>query len=195
MASTATVWHKHGVDEAGEQRGRRQRRLPKPLDEERLRELALHYVGKFATTRAKLRTYLNRKLRERGWAGEAPVDVAALVERIAELGYVDDRAFALAKAGALTARGLGTRRVRQALQQAGVAEQDAEDGERLAAEQASQSALRYARRKRIGPFALTAPDPAAREKALAAMIRAGHGFQLARAIVDAPPGEDFNLED
>lgn len=187
------MWHKHGVDEAGDQRGRRQRRVPKPLDEERLRELALHYVGRFATTRAKLRTYLNRKLRERGWAGAAPADVAALVERIGELGYVDDHAYAVAKASSLSARGFGTRRVRQALQQAGVAEDDAEDGEQLARDQALDSALRFARRKRIGPFAVGETDSAAREKALAALIRAGHDFRLARRIVEAAPGEELNL--
>lgn len=189
------MWHKHGVDEAGDQRGRRQRRAPRPLDEERLRDLALHYVGKFATTRAKLRTYLTRKLRERGWAGAAPADVAALVERIGELGYVDDQAFGLAKANALSSRGFGSRRVRQALQQAGVSEVDAEDGEALARSQATESALRFARRKRIGPYALGHADPAAREKALAALIRAGHEFGLARRIVDAAPGEEFNLDD
>lgn len=189
------MWHKHGVDEAAQPTGRRERRKAKPLDEERLRELALHYVGRFATTRAKLKAYCERKLRERGWAGERPPDVAALVERIGELGYVDDRVFALAKAGSLTARGLGGRRVRQALHQAGVDEGDAEGGLQLADEQAGESALRFARRKRIGPFATTKADQPAREKALATMIRAGHGFALARKIVDAEPGEELNFED
>ncbi|WP_114227003.1 MULTISPECIES: regulatory protein RecX [Sphingomonas] len=183
------------MDEAGQQRARRERRAPKPLDEERLRELALHYVGRFATTRAKLRTYLERKLRERGWAGAQPPDTAALVERIGELGYVDDRVFALAKAGSLTARGLGGRRVRQALHQAGVGEEDAAGGLDLAAGQAGESALRFARRKRIGPFALLRPDPAGREKALAALVRAGHDFTLAKRIVAAEPGEDVVFDD
>jgi len=189
------VWHKHGVDGAGQQRGRREKRAPRPLDDDSLRELALRYVGRFATTRAKLGTYLQRKLRERGWVGEQPADIAALVGRIGELGYVDDRAFALAKAGALTARGLGGRRVRQALNQAGVAEDDAEEGLGLAAGRAAESALRFARRRRIGPFAPTRPDPAGREKSLAAMVRAGHDFALSKKIVDAGPGEDLALDD
>jgi regulatory protein len=194
MASSRTMWHKHGVDGGGQQRESRGRRTPKPLDEDRLRELALHYVGRFATTRSKLRTYLERKLRERGWAGERPADVATLVERIGELGYVDDGAFALAKAGALTKRGLGSRRVRQALQQAGVEEGDAEAGLDLAAGRASESALRFAQRKRIGPYALSKPDTETREKALAALVRAGHDFALAKRIVAAEPGEDVNLQ-
>ena len=189
------MWHKHGVDGAGQERGRREKRAPRPLDDDSLRELALRYVGRFATTRAKLGTYLQRKLRERGWAGEQPADIPALVGRIGELGYVDDRAFALAKAGALTARGLGGRRVRQALHQAGVDEDDAEEGLDLAAGRAAESALRFARRRRIGPFAVAKPDPAGREKSLAAMVRAGHDFALSRKIVDAAPGEEPTLDD
>ena len=48
----------------------REIRAPKPLDAPRLEELALAYVARFATSAAKLETYLRRKLRERGWEGE-----------------------------------------------------------------------------------------------------------------------------
>lgn len=188
------MWHNQGVGRGTESEGRAPgRRSPRPLDEERLRELALHYVGRFATTRAKLATYLNRKLRERGWAGEGTPDLPALVERLAELGYVDDRAFGVAKAGSLTARGYGKRRVRQALAMAGVGEEDATEGTAIAEERAADAALRFAARRRIGPFAPEPHDPVQREKALAAMIRAGHDFALARAIVDATPGNPPEL--
>ena len=53
----------------------RERRVLQPLDEQGLNGLALRYVERFATTRAKLRAYLDRKLRERGWA-EAGVPTA-----------------------------------------------------------------------------------------------------------------------
>ena len=42
-----------------------------PLDQEGLERLALFYAGRYATTRAKLRTYLKRKVAERGWSGSA----------------------------------------------------------------------------------------------------------------------------
>ncbi len=62
------------------------RRKPRPpLDKSALDELALRYVGRFATTRAKLISYLGRKLRERGWAGSREADVAAVADRLAEL--------------------------------------------------------------------------------------------------------------
>ena len=123
----------------------------RPLGPQELERLALFYAGRYASTRAKLRTYLVRKLRERGWEGEGEPPVERLVERFSALGYVDDRAFATARADALGRRGYGARR--------------------------------------IGPFAQEVPDPPQREKALGAMLRAGHPLGLARRLVDAPPGE------
>ena len=160
-----------------------------PLTAEKLDELAISYVGRFATSRARLRSFLTRKLRERGWAGTAEPPIDELTEKLVRLGYVDDRAYALAKARSLTARGYGGRRVRLALSHAGIAEEDSGDANELAAAEAYEAALRYARRKRIGPYADARPDQKHRERALAAMIRAGHGFAIARAVVDLGPGE------
>ncbi|MBO0750062.1 MAG: RecX family transcriptional regulator, partial [Porphyrobacter sp.] len=94
-------------------RPERRRRAPKPLDSARLQELALAYVARFSTTAAKLERYLLRKLRERGWDGPGEPQPGALVERYVELGYVDDEAFARARASGLLRRGYGERRVRQ----------------------------------------------------------------------------------
>ena len=170
-------------------------RKPKPLNAERLHELALFYVGKFATTRSKLSAYLNRKLRERGWEGDATPDVDRLVERLAGSGLVDDALYALSKSRSLSERGYGAARVRQSLRAAGVDEEDGAAAHELAADEAASAALRFARRRRIGPFAEAVPDRAGRERALAAMIRAGHGFDLAKAVVDAEPGSDLDLEE
>ena len=69
-----------------------------PLDDRGLNELAVRYVGKYATTRAKLAAYLSRKVRERGWGGDSDPAIAGIVDRFAELGYVDDAGYALDKA-------------------------------------------------------------------------------------------------
>ena len=170
-------------------------RKRKPLNAERLHELALFYVGKFATTRSKLSAYLNRKLRERGWEEDAAPDVDRLVERLAGSGLVDDALYALSKSRSLSERGYGAARVRQSLRAAGVDEEDGAAAHELAADEAASAALRFARRRRIGPFADAVPDRAGRERALAAMVRAGHGFDLAKAVVDAQPGSDPDLEE
>jgi len=175
---------------------RSQGRKPRPpLDKERLNELALFYVGRYATTRAKLSAYLERKIRERGWGPGDPADVERLVERFAETGLVDDASFALAKSRSLSERGYGRGRVRQALRAAGIDDVDGEAARELAAEQAVDAALRFARRRRIGPFADAIPGRAGREKAIAAMVRAGHSFELAKAVVDMSPGSEFDVEE
>jgi regulatory protein len=160
------------------------RRAPKPLDEARLKELALAYVARFATTAVKLERYLARKLRERGWEGERAPDVHAVAARMAELGYIDDAAWAGAKSNALLRKGLGAKRIAQTLNEAGVSEGIRRD---LAPGRAARrrAALDFARRKRLGPFDAHDADPARREKQLAALLRAGHGFDLARAVLDA----------
>lgn len=167
-------------------RFRTSRRPRPPLDTAGLRELGLAYVGKFATTKSKLADYLRRKVAERGWSGTDQPDIDGLVEQFAGSGYVDDEAYALAKSRSLTARGYGAARVRQSLHAAGVDEEDAGPARELAAEQAEEAALRFARRRRIGPFAEEPSDRAAREKAIAALIRAGHSYEIARKVVETP---------
>jgi regulatory protein len=174
---------------------RRGPRKPRPpLDEAKLNELALAYVARFATSRAKLASYLARKIRERGWAGSGDPPIAGLVEKAARAGYVDDSAYALSKARSLTGRGYGERRVAQALHAAGITEADGEPARDHARDDAVEAALRFARRRRIGPFASEPGDSSAQEKALAAMIRGGHGFLLSKAILSLPPGSEIDVE-
>jgi len=162
-----------------------------PLDPEGLERLGLHYAGRYATTRSKLAAYLVRKVRERGWSGEAAPEsvVESLVERFAGLGYVDDRAFASARAASLMRRGYGERRVEQALRAAGIGEEEGEPARTEAKEGAWAAALRFAERKRIGPWAETEPDRDTRHKAFGAMIRAGHPIDIARRLLESKPGE------
>ena len=152
------------------------RRAAPPLTQDALHELALRYVGKYATTRAKLRTYLSRKLRERGWDGEREPDLEALANRFAELGYIDDAAYALGQARSLSARGFGRRRVEEKLRVAGIEDFDAAEARDHAQNEQLAAALRFAERRRLGPFATGSADRIQREKWLASMVRAGHDF-------------------
>ena len=160
-----------------------------PIDAPALERLALRYAERYATTRAKLRAYLVRKLRERGWDGEGEPGVEALVERFAALGYVDDRGFALAKASSLGRRGFGPRRVGEALRAAGIEEADGAEAHSHARDNAWTAAVRFAERKRIGPFAAERAEREQREKAIGAMMRAGHSLDFARRLVNAAPGD------
>lgn len=159
-------------------------RKPSPLSDTKLEELALAYVARFATTRAKLEAYLVRKLRERGWDGEQMPDPGALSRRFAEAGYVDDAVYARMKADSLLRRGYGGRRVGEALRAAGVEEGLREDVAPARVE-ALRAAVALARRRRFGPWHDPLPDRLLRDKQVAAMLRAGHTLDNARQIVEA----------
>ena len=178
------LWHNDGVTH-------RREPLP-PLDAAALDRLALRYVERFATTRARLADYLGRKIRERGWTGPA-IDPAAVAQRLGDLGYVDDRLFAEGKARAMARRGLGERRVKAAFRADGIGEDDAIAATDAASTDTVEAALTLARRKRIGPYGDGSADRHGREKHLAQMIRGGHSFALARRIVDMAPGDDVDL--
>jgi len=181
------------------------RKPPRPMDAARLEEMALAYVARFATSAGKLRAYLRRKLRERGWQGPDGADpedarggealaegfgrAEALVERFVAVGYVDDESFAKARSGSLQRRGFGTRRIVEELGAAGIEE---ELRERVLPGEGAQrrAALALARKRRFGPFGVGASDPAVRQKQIAAMLRAGHGLEAARRLVSAASPED-----
>ena len=165
-------------------RPRPERRQPKPIDAARLNDLALGYAARFAVSAAKLADYLRRKLRERGWAGEDEPPVAEIVARLVAAGYVDDTAYARAKTGAMLRRGLGMRRVRAALDAAGIGEQDRSEAVPGEAE-ARRAALALAVRRRLGPYGPPPADRQAREKQIAALLRSGHPLDSARFLVNA----------
>ena len=178
-------------------------REPRPIDAAQLQDMALGYAARYATTAAKLRRYLQRKLGERVWTPADPPDIEALVTRLAELGYVNDRAYAASKQRDLTARGFGAGRVRGALAAAGVARDDVAavltpaDG--MIADPYAP-AIAFARRRRFGPFARDGADgdPVRRSRELAAMARAGHDFAVARRVLgaaDAAAAEALSLQD
>ena len=155
-----------------------------PLDSEALDRLALHYVGRYATTRSKLKHYLARKLKERGWAGASRPDIEQLAERFSNLGYIDDSAFAAARASSLQRRGYGERRVSQSLRAAGIEDEDLAAVREQVEEGAREAALRFARRKRIGPFASHEPGREEKQKAFAAMMRAGHPMDIVKEVLN-----------
>ncbi len=206
-----------GTPSGGKRRGAREqngeRKKARPLDQTTLRDLALSYAARFSTTAAKVEGYLARKIRERGVAEDADgrtldLDVAGLVTRLIELGYVDDDAYARTRSRDLTARGFGKRRVEQVLWAAGVEEQTR--ASHAPGEGASRrAAMLLAKKRRLGPFGdgepqkrFDTPDARAQahklhEKQVAAILRAGHVYEHARFILtaaDAQQVEDWVIE-
>lgn len=162
---------------------------PKPLDAPQLQRLALDYVGRYATTRAKLASYLRRKIRERGWDGDDVPPTDSIVERFVVLGYINDHLFAESRADSMLRRGYGFHRITTALQQAGIDQDITQTLRQKIADGAIEAALAFARRKRIGPFSREPYDAVQRNRAFAALIRAGHSFDISQQILDADPTE------
>ena len=112
-----------------------------------------------------------------GRARASPIS-RPIAERFAELGYIDDAAFALSKARSLAGRGYGKRRLVE--QAAG--RRRRRGGRRLM--RAHMRTRRRCHRRCASPSAagwarlrpLRCVSRKDKEKALAAMVRAGHGF-------------------
>ena len=175
---------------APETRARKERKPPKPLDPAALQAIAVRYVERFQTTRARLLRLLQQKLRQRGWEeGLPPPDMEAIADRMVELGYVNDATFAEARVRGLSRRGMGAGRVKQDLAAYGV-DRDVVT-EALSDHDSWAAALDFARRKRLGPFGAGVADQKMRAKQMGAMARAGHSFDMARRVVDAGSVEEL----
>lgn len=165
---------------------------PKQATPEYLEKAALHYLERYASSRANLRRVLmgkvERSARFHGTDREAGAKaVEQLLDRLARAGYLDDAAYARSRAISLHRAGHGAQAIRMKLRQKGVDEdtcwaaleslEEEADAPELAA------ALRYARKRRLGPY--RAPDRRAAnaERDMAALARKGFSLDLARQVV------------
>jgi regulatory protein len=152
-----------------------------PPDDASLREAALNYLARYATTEAGLRRVLQRRIDR--WAHQAAdrddagthvaaakSAIPAIVARMVELGLVNDAEYAETRARGLALSGRSRRTITSRLMAKGVAPDRAREvlpdhaGGELA------SALILARKRRIGPFRKSEPD---RNRELGVLARAG----------------------
>lgn len=149
--------------------------------------MALAYVARFATSAHRLHAYLARKLAARGWAEEGEPPIGAVVARMVALGYIDDAAFARARGAGMLRRGLGARRIGQALHRDRI-EADVIEAASGSEHERRQAALMLAQRRRLGPFGPLAGAADRRKEAerqVATLVRGGHSLAFARALVEA----------
>jgi len=174
------------------------RRPPKRITPARLRRMVAHYLDRYATTEAHLRRLFQRRIRRAAaHHDDDPAEGERLLEdeirRVVRLGLVDDAQFAVDRGRRLLRRGNGPRQVRAKLRAKGVSAQCIDEAmERLTEElgdPAHHALLRYARRRRLGPFG-PHPDPASRppeisKRQLGKLARAGFSYDQARRVLDA----------
>lgn len=155
-----------------------------------LKDAALHYLGRYAASTARLRQVMLRRIRRSAQANELdPQPLLDELERVIAMlirtGLLNDESFAEGRVRSLNRRGGSRRQIAGKLAAAGVAqatttralaalEEDTPDAEFAAA-------VAYAKRRRLGAYR-TQPDetPERRRKDLMAMARAGFALGLAR---------------
>lgn len=170
---------------------RRARRAP--VTQDRLHRAALAYLARHAASTWSVRQVLGRRIQRA--AAEHETDPAAaqewvdaVIARLTRAGLLDDAAFAANRARTLFERGLPPRMIRMKLAEKGVG--DAECDAALAAigldhdDPDMAAAIRFARRRRLGPFARDGAGRT-RDKELAAMARAGFGYRTASRVLEA----------
>lgn len=178
---------------------RRQGRQPRKATPNYLRNSALHYLERYATSSAHLRRLLLVKVARSAAAHGTDAEAGAaavetLIGRLIAQGLLDDAAFARTKARSLHRRGGSARAIRGRLSQLGLGPDLIEAAFAALAEDVGDAefaaAVGYARRRRLGPYR---SDPADREERrehdLAALGRRGFSYELARRIVEAESPE------
>jgi regulatory protein len=172
----------------------KKKRIPRKISESYLRNAALYYLQRFSSSSENLRQVLIRKVRKASLHHDTDEAVALVwiddvVARFLESGLLDDLAYAESKVRALRDRGNSSRLITSKLVAKGVSQAIIQDALHAISERdgnaETEAAMRFARRRRLGPFGASDKREDKRDKSLAAMARAGFSYDLAQRIVDA----------
>jgi regulatory protein len=169
------------------------RKPPKSPTPERLEKAAYAYLERYAASREGVRKVLMRRVERAARAGiadreEATASVDAVLAKLAAKGLLDDKVYAEGLAGSLARRGMARGRIAERLKLKGVAREEIAAALEAVDETGDDDrarAIRWAKKKRLGPFGDPAKRAARRMRDIAALARAGFALDLARKIVDA----------
>ena len=190
---------------------------PAALDDAALNDAALAHLARYATTQAGLLRVLDRRIDRWARAQEttdlhaadpdttaqtatrARAAARAITARLAAQGLSDDAAFAASRARSLTRAGRSRQAIAAHLAARGIERNAAADAMPAHEDAELAAALACAKRRRIGPFRRAKPDapgfdqtpldPAARNRELATLARAGFPRAIAQRALACPPDE------
>jgi regulatory protein len=168
-----------------------------PPDAASLREAALNYLARYATTEAGLRQVLLRRIDL--WARQAAgrddvaertaaarATVPGIVARMVELGLLNDAAFAESRARGLALSGRSRRAITTRLMAKGIDPERARTVLPEGEHSELVSALILTRKRRIGAFRKAEPN---RDKELGVLARAGFPRDVALRALDMEADE------
>jgi regulatory protein len=190
---------------------RRSKRLLAAADltEAWVHEAIVSYLNRYDATSALLRERIVARVRERLQPGLDASERHAVLERVSQLadevlsrlqgsGVVDDSRFARELVRSLRERGASAKVIRERLRGRRVAGEVIEAALEASAEETQQSpelaaALKFVRRRRLGPHRPRDLRQAMLKKDLGALARAGFDFSTAsQALGAALDGEEFD---
>ena len=163
---------------------------PKKPTKVRLRNIALYYLERFETSEDNLRTVLRRRIDKYAFfdkeynPAEAYTWADEVVEECANK-FVNDERFAGFKLNSYLNAGKPKRYIEQKLKQKGIDEQTIARLFENTEYSELETALNFAKKKKIGRF--RADDEvrmANRQKDLATLVRAGFDFDVAKEVLD-----------
>lgn len=178
-------------------RTRYERKVPRKVSAQSLENAALFYLARFSAPSAQLRRVLlrrvDRSVKAHGTdAAEGRRLVDELIERYRRSGLIDDAAYAAGKARSLRRRGTSRVIIGRTLRAKGLSAADSDaalkgltSDETGAGDGEFATAARLAQRKRLGPFRAQSERGELRQRDMAALARAGFGYDVARRVIDA----------
>lgn len=168
---------------------------PKKITETYLHNSGLYYMQRYAASVTQFRRVMQRKI-DKSCRHHTDQDQAAcavmldaLVEKFVRIGLLNDEGFARGSVISLRRRGLSQRMILMKLQNKGLSENQIKaalaefNDENETNQQAleMEGALKLAKKKKVGPYAIGDYD---RNKALGAFARAGFSMDVIRKVLD-----------
>lgn len=117
----------------------------------------------------------------------------AVVKKFIDLGYLNDTVYARSLYNTLLLRGFSRTRILGTLRMKGLTQESIDSViPEPTIEQEKESALRWAKKKRLGPFALRVRDNDL-QRGLGSLARAGFGYDIASWVMKLSPNEAQDL--
>lgn len=171
----------------------------KKITQSYLENSAAYYLQRFAASTSRFRLVMKRKidLSCRDHPEQNKEQCYALLDQLVikfqELGYLNDSSYSKGLYYSLSQRGYSRQKIQFHMMSKGLAEDMITEvmGETDQKFEVTQ-ALRYAKRKKIGPFAIREQDT---QKSLASLARSGFGYDVSTKILGMDHEEALGLLD
>jgi regulatory protein len=179
---------------------KKRQKIPRRITKDRLRNIALYHLQRYATSAANLNNVLYRRVLKAAKHHETDMDEAKgwitdVIDGLVRSSAIDDTRYADGKALTMLRRGQSPRKVRAYLASKGINQDSISAALSAAGEEIGdvdlKAAAAYAMRRRLGPFRIEDATQEKKQKELAILGRAGFRYETARKIIDAETEDDL----